>query len=159
MQEFHGSFQSFWGTVCRADASPILEMEIADLGADEGIDVAIYADQPSRLVFDTVLVDPESDQLLKQGSIETEAFWRCIRRHITDRNIRQLFVTLRCSSSLIATAISSRRMGYAEMRNVRFLRMAEDILDELTTREPCLGVDVIVTYRNTGNGRCINGVY
>ena len=155
MQQFHRDFDTFWGTVCHDETCSNLALEIVDLGADGGIEVSIHLGQPSSLVFEVLLVDPESDLLLTHGSIETETFWKCIRDHVNNEAITQLFLTARCHSSPMPNAVSARRIGYAEMRNVRFFRLIDDILDEFTTREPCLSVEVNVTYRNAKNVRII----
>lgn len=155
MQQFHKDFDTFWGTVCHDEASPVLALEIVDLGADDGVEVAIHSGQASRLVFEVLLVDPESDLLLTHGSIETETFWKCIRDQVNKGAITTLFLTTRCHSSPLPNAVSAKRISHAEMRNVRLLRLIDDILDELTTREPCLSVEVNVTYRNPKNEQFI----
>ena len=100
MQQFFGNFGSFWETVCEPDICPVLEMEIADFGGDEGIDVVMRVDQPNRLIFAVILADPESHLLLTDGCVETQTFWRCIRKHVNDEGIKQLFLTARCNSIL-----------------------------------------------------------
>lgn len=148
MPSFPGRFKPLWWAVDHADTYPILAISITDLGADEGIDVAIHVDHSDEPVFETILADPESRVLLTNGSLETEAIWRCVRRIVSIDRVQKIFVTARCRSSLLGMAISTRRMGYAERRNARFLRLIEDILDEFQTREPGLLVEVAVTHRN-----------
>lgn len=156
MQKFHEDFKSFWEKLSQSDARHILELEIADMGADEGIEVTLHVDHPNRIIYDFILAGPESLMLLTAGSPETEFFWKCLRKHVHNESIKQLYLTARCSSSLLLTAMSPRLMSNAEVRNVNFLRLVEDILDELTTREPRLSVDIIITYLNPRNHRFID---
>lgn len=159
MQKFHENFESFWDRVCEPQTGLVLDLEIVDLGKHDGIKVALYVDQPDRLVFEVILADPESRQLMTDGSIETETFWKCIRTYVKKEAITQLFLTARCNSSPMLNAVSARCIGYAEMRNVRFLRLVEDILDEVATQEPALSVDVVVTYRNPDNDHFVNYIF
>lgn len=156
MQRFRDSLQLFQLMNDYTRRSRILELDLTDMGADEGIDVALHTGATNRVVFETVLANPESRLLLTSGSVETEAFWQCVRRHICSDGVGQLFLTARCRLSPLAIAVSIRRMGYAEMHNVKFLRLVEDILDEFRTREPGLSFEVAVTYRNPEIDRCLN---
>jgi len=156
MQNFPRSFQALWQTPDPAGPSPVLVMDMTDMGANEGIDVVVHVGASGGVVFEAVLAEPESTMLLTSGSVETEAFWQCMRSHIRIHGARQLFLTARCRSSPLAIAVSSLRVGYAERRNVRFLRLVEDILDEFRTREPGLSVGVAVTHRNPEIDRCLN---
>ncbi|HEY9040138.1 MAG TPA: hypothetical protein VIN05_14490 [Roseovarius sp.] len=134
---------------------PALALDITDMGADDGIDVMIHDENTGRILFESVLVDPESRVLLTHGSPETEAFWQCLHaRGRVDRD-RHLFLTARCRFSLLTAAIFTKRMGRAEVRNVRFLRLVEEMLDELQTREPWMSVEVAVTHRNPAIANCI----
>lgn len=140
------------GPICsrtgQCDPCGFLELEIADLGSSEGIDVSIYVDHPNRIVFETILASPESTLLLTSGSDETEAFWGCICASVCIYGIQQVYLTARCNSSLYDVALSLGRMDCAGTRNVRFLRLVEDIVDELKTREPTLSVNIVTTHRN-----------
>ena len=130
------------------DERPVLALDITDMGADDGIDVTIRDTVSGRTLFETVLADPKSRTLLTFGSPETEAFWQCLHARGHIHRVRHLFLTARCRFSLLTAAVSTRRMGHTELRNVAFLRLIEDLLDELRTREPGTSVEVSVTHRN-----------
>jgi hypothetical protein len=135
---------------------PVLALDIKDMGADEGIDVVIYDQDSDQILFETVLADPESRTLLTCGSLETEAFWQCLHSHRCVDRVRHLCLTARCRFSLWNAVISAKRLGPAEVRNVRFLRLVEEVLDELQTRQPCMSVEVAVTHHNPVFSSCIN---
>ncbi|WP_139816278.1 hypothetical protein [Planktotalea arctica] len=132
----------------------VLEIVIADAGYDNGIDVTIYAVGSGQIVFDTILVDPDSQVLLTHGSPETEAFWQRLNLHCCIDVVQNIFVTARCRFSPLTIAVSTKRIGPAETRNVRFLRLVEALLDELQTRRPSLTAQVAVTHSNPSFDRC-----
>lgn len=127
---------------------PLLALDITDMGADNAIDVTIRDEVSGRILFETVLAAPESRTLLTFGSPETEAFWQCLHTYRCVDRAQHLYLTARCRFSPLTAATSTRRMGHAEIRNVRFLRLVEEVLDELQTREPGMSVEVAVTHRN-----------
>lgn len=127
---------------------PILALDITDMGVDEGIDVAIHDEDSNQLLFETVLVDPDSKTLLAFGSSETEAFWQCLHTHRGVGRDRHLFLTARCRFNLLTALISPKRISHAEVRSARFLRLIEEVCDELKTREPGMVVEIAVTHRN-----------
>lgn len=135
---------------------PAMAIDITDLGSDEGIDVTIYAEASGQILFETILADPESRVLLTHGSSVTEAFWQCLHTHRCVVGVSHLLLTARCRFSLLTAATSTRRIGHMEVRNVRFLRLIEDLLDELQTREPGISVELAVTHRNPAFADCIN---
>ncbi|MCK8462440.1 hypothetical protein MUY35_01085 [Aliiroseovarius sp. S1339] len=126
----------------------MLALDITDMGTDDGVDVTIRDEASGRILFETVLADPDSRTLLTFGSPETETFWQCLQTHGHVDHVRHLFLTARCRFSLLNMTISTKRIGHAEVRNVAFLRLIEDVLDELRTREPGMSVEVAVTQRN-----------
>lgn len=130
------------------DSSAGLEIVIADTGCNSGIDVAIYRVDSGQVLFETVLVGPESRILLTHRSLETEAFWQCLKLYRHVHSAQGIFVTARCRFSPLKIATSTKHMGQAENRNMRFLRMVEAILEELQMREPGLAIQVAVTHRN-----------
>ncbi len=138
------------------DDRSMLALDITDMGVDEGIDVTILDEDSGRIVFETVLVDPESRALMTFGSLETETFWRCLRSQRCDGRRRHLFLTARCRFSLLTAANFTNRMGRREVRNVRFLRLVEELLDELQTRDPGTSVEVAMTHRNPAFANYIN---
>lgn len=133
-----------------------LALDITDFGTDEGIEVTIYAKGSGQILFETILADPESRVLLTHGTAETEAFWQCLHTQASVGHEHHLFLTARCRFSLLTPAISTRRMGHAEIRNVEFLRLIEVLLDELQTREPGMPVELAVTHRNPAFAGVIN---
>lgn len=133
-----------------------MAIDITDLGSDEGIDVTMYAEGSDQVLFETILSDPESRVLLTYGSRETETFWQCLHDQASVGHARDLFLTARCRFSLLTAATSTRRIGHMEVRNVRFLRLIEDLLDELQTRKPGISVELAVTHRNPAFADCIN---
>ncbi len=135
--------------------SAVLEIVIADGGCDNGIDVTIYAVGSGQIVFETILVDPDSQVLLASGSLETEAFWQCLNSYCCVDVAQDIFVTARCRFSPLTIAISTKRIGPAETRNVRFLRLVEALLDELQTRNPSFTAQVAVTHRNPSFDHCL----
>jgi len=139
-------------------ATPIepLEIMITDMGCNDGIDVIIHGVESGLIVFETVLADANSRALLTNGTPETETFWQCVNRNAWAGVDQQLFLTARCRFNPLTIAVSTKRMRNAEMCNVRFLRLVEDLLDELQTREPGLAVQLAVTHRNPTFDRCIN---
>ena len=139
-----------------ANPLPRLALDIIDQGADAGLDVAIRDESSGHILFETVLADPESRILLTFGSLETESFWQCLRTHRCVNHIRHLLITARCRFSILPTATASKRRGQTEMRNARFLRLIEALVDELQTREPAMSVEVAVTHRNPAFAKCIN---
>ena len=126
----------------------VLALDITDMGADDGIDVTIRDQVSGRIQFETVLADPKSRTLLTFGSPETETFWQCLHAYRCVDRVQHLFVTARCRFGILATSVSTKRLTRAEVRNVAFLRLVEDVLDELQTREPGMSVEVSVTHRN-----------
>jgi hypothetical protein len=131
-----------------------LELRLTDFGPDHGIDVAIHTNRSAEPVFETVLADPESRVLLAPGIAETEVFWRCLDRCFAyGPHILQLHA--RCCFSTMSMIRSARRMSRAEMRNARFLRFIEEVLDEVQTRQPHVKVDIAVTYRNPAFDRWV----
>lgn len=138
------------------DDRSILALDITDMGADDGIDVIIVEGDTGRVLFETVLACPESRTLMTLGSPETETFWQCLHNYRRAGRGRHLFLTAQCRFSLLTAAISTGRMGCNEFRNVRFLRLIEDVLDELQTREPGMSVEVAVTHRNPALANGIN---
>jgi len=128
--------------------SAALEIVIADAGHTHGIDVTIYAVGSDQIVFETVLLDPDSQTLLTHGSAETEAFWQCLNLHCCANYTQDIFLTARCRFNPLAIAVSTERIGGAETRNVRFLRLIEAILDELETRKPGSAVQVAIVTKN-----------
>jgi hypothetical protein len=135
--------------------SAVLEIVIADSGYNDGIDVTVYAVGSGQIVYETILADPDSQILLTHGSHETEAFWQCLNLHCRVDVAQDIFVTVRCRFSPFTIAVSTKRIGAAETRNVRFLRLVEVILDELQTQNPCLTAQVAVTYRNPSFDHCL----
>ena len=135
---------------------PALALDITDMGTDEGIDVTIRDTVSGWTLFETVLAGPKSRTLLIFGSPETETFWQCLRTSGHIHRVRHLFLTARCRFSLLTTAVSTERMGHTELRNVAFLRLIEDVLDELRTREPGTSVELSVTHRNPKFAEFIN---
>ena len=125
-----------------------LEIVIADAGPTHGIDVTIYATGSDQIMFETVLVDPESQTLLTHGSAETEAFWRCLNLHCCLNSTQDIFLTARCHFNPLPIAVSTKRMGRAETRNVQFHRLIEAMLDELQTRKPVSAVQVVIVTKD-----------
>ncbi|WP_433989403.1 hypothetical protein SuNHUV7_40040 (plasmid) [Pseudoseohaeicola sp. NH-UV-7] len=131
-----------------------LELRLTDFGLDHGIDVAIHTNRSAAPVFETVLADPESRVLLAPGSPETEIFWHCLGHCLThDPQVLQLHA--RCCYSTMSITSSTRRMSRAEMRNARFLRFVEKVLDEVQTRQPQVKINISVTYRNPAFDRWV----
>lgn len=140
--------QAFRQPLAPLAGSAALEIVIADVGCDNGIDVTIYALGSDRIVFETILVDPDSQALLTYGSTETEAFWQCLNYHCCVNLTQDIVLTARCRFNPLAIAVSAKRMGQAETSNVRFLRLVEAMLDELQTRKPGSAVQVAVVTQN-----------
>lgn len=128
--------------------SAALEIVFADAGQTQGIDVTIYAVGSDQIVFETILVGPNSQALLTHGSAETEAFWQCLNLRSGANLAQDIFLTARCRFNPLSIAVSTKRMGRAEARNVRFLRLIEAVLDELQTRKPGSAVQVAIVTKN-----------
>jgi len=135
---------------------PVLALNITDMGGQDGIDVSIRDEASDQIYFETVLADPDSRILLTVGSPETETFWRCLHTLRSVGHTQHLFLTARSRFSLLTAAISTKRITRAEVRNVAFLRLVENLLDELQTREPGLALEVAVTHRNSAFAGFIN---
>ena len=88
-----------------------LEIVIADAGHTNGIEVTIYAVGSDQIVFETILLDPDSQALLTHGSAETEAFWQCLNLHCCANFTQDIFLTARCRFNSLAIAVSAKRMG------------------------------------------------
>ncbi len=127
---------------------PVLALDITDMGANDGIDVVIHDVATGHILFETVLSGPESRSLLTSGSPETEVFWRCLQTPDCANHVPYLFLTARCCFSLLNPVIFTKRIARADARNVAFLRLIEEMLDELQTRAPGMSVEVAVTHRN-----------
>lgn len=126
-----------------------LEIVITDTGPTHGIEVLIFAVGSDQIVFEAILIDPESQALLTHGSAETEAFWQCLNSHCCVNFTQDIFLTARCFFDPRTIAVSLDLMGQAETRNARFHRLVEAMLDELKTRKPDSTVKVtILTGKN-----------
>ena len=156
MHDDFSKTQKFREPIDAIDPNAMLELDIKDRGTDEGIDVTIFAEGSDRNLFETILVDPESRTLLTYGDPEAEVFWQCLYTHACANHAPKLLLTARCRFSPLAIVISKRSMGHAEVRNVGFLRLVEEILDEVLTRAPGLLVEVALTHRNPAFANCIN---
>jgi len=147
----HRAFNStgqFWHVASPLIERRVLALDITDMGFDDGIDVAIHGEATVDIIFETVLSDPNCRSLLTAGSPETEVFWQSLQpRHCLER-VPHLLLTARCCFSLFPPVVSTKRFARADFRNAAFLRLIEDMLDELQTRVPGMAVEVAVTHRN-----------
>ena len=124
--------------------SSALEIVIVDAGPTDGIEVVICAVDSDQIVFEAILVDPESQALLTHGSPETEAFWQCLNLHCCVSSTQDIFLTARCFFDPLTITVSPNLMGQAETRNAQFHRLVEAMLDELQTWKPDSAVQVTI---------------
>ncbi|AXI49087.1 hypothetical protein C1J03_23470 (plasmid) [Sulfitobacter sp. SK012] len=148
-----GQFRKPIGTI---DPRKMLALDITDLGVDEGIDVTIYPESSDQILFETILANPESRTLLAYGSREAKVFWQCLNTYVGVEYAPKLLLTARCRFSPLAIAVSTKSMGHAGVRNTGFLRLVEELLDEILTREPGVLVEVALTHRYPAFANCIN---
>jgi len=134
----------------------MLALDFTDRGFGEGIDVTIYAVGSDQILYETILTDTESRTLLFCGDPEAEIFWRCLHTPIGVDSLQKLFLTARCRFNPLAIDISTKSTGRPEVRNAGFLRLVEEVLDELMTREPGLLVEVALTHRDPAFANCVN---
>jgi hypothetical protein len=138
------------------DQRPVLVLDITDQGYTKGIDVTIYPEGSDQILYETILLDPESQALLAYGSPEAEAFWQCLNTYGCVNHAKKLSLTACCLFNPLSVALSTRSMGHAELRNTQFLRLVEEVLDEFFTREPAVDVEVALIHRSPALANCIN---
>lgn len=156
MQIFSNRSELFVQADSGTEVCPALALTLTDSGANEGIDVAVHLGCPDAALYANILANPESRVLLSGDSPDAEVFWSCVGDTIRRYGLKQIHVNAQCRFSPLAIDVSTRRIGYAEMRNVSFLRLVEDIMDEIQTREPGLLIDVAIGHRNSELDACFN---
>ena len=122
-----------------ADAGNQIWLEVADLGADSGIDIRVCDPFVGQLCFEIFALHPESCPLVGKAPQSDTTFRAFLKTLGRAENIRRISIFIRfhhCRSNL------RRSARWCDERNSRVYRMVEDIADEITTHRPGSRIDI-----------------
>ena len=116
-----------------ADACCVVQLEVADQGEKDGIDIRVYDPVTHQLCFEFVAIDPDICPLVRKGPQSDAAFAAFCRafNHVGTFTRFHIVIQFHDASSVASTADIK-----GDDRNSRVYRMVEDIADDLLTCRP-----------------------
>jgi hypothetical protein len=108
-------------------------LEVADQGAQQGIDIRVFDPVTQQLRFEIVTLDPDSCPLIGKARGSDASFRAFCNAVDRARNMRQICLSIQFCPPDRQSPVPDAE---SEDRNTKVHRMVEDIADEITTYLP-----------------------
>jgi hypothetical protein len=124
-------------------------LEIVDWGPDDCIDISLGAGEAGVDMFQTIVPDPRNCTLLDQERPDAGVFWQTLRMLRVVTGSRCMVLSVRLHHEEADYDHDCDDLCPAELRDMRVLKMVEDLADEILTRFPGLRLWIETPGRDT----------